>query len=102
MCVQIDETSQHIDMMSHKQACIDLEKATQFITQVLQVRQTHTVAKRERGDNHTHTHTHTHTCSTFRYDGPILWFIEHNDDCRYLICFKGILMANSTKTTETS
>ncbi|XP_048103164.1 zinc finger protein 883-like [Alosa alosa] len=27
---------QHVDMMSHKQACIDLEKATLFITQVLQ------------------------------------------------------------------
>ncbi|XP_031418254.1 zinc finger protein 2-like [Clupea harengus] len=33
---KIDETSQHIDMMSHKQACIDLEKASQFITQALQ------------------------------------------------------------------
>ncbi|XP_076140850.1 uncharacterized protein LOC143123372 [Alosa pseudoharengus] len=34
----MDESGQqqHVDMMSHKQACIDLEKATQFITQVLQ------------------------------------------------------------------
>ncbi|XP_076140890.1 uncharacterized protein LOC143123393 [Alosa pseudoharengus] len=34
----MDESGQqqHVDMMSHKQACTDLEKATQFITQVLQ------------------------------------------------------------------
>ncbi|XP_041960064.1 uncharacterized protein LOC121718821 isoform X25 [Alosa sapidissima] len=32
---KINEVSQHMDM-SHKQACIDLEKATQIITQALQ------------------------------------------------------------------
>ncbi|XP_042559833.1 zinc finger protein 239-like isoform X2 [Clupea harengus] len=32
----MDEITQHIDMMSHKQACLDLEKATQFITYALQ------------------------------------------------------------------
>ncbi|XP_048088290.1 zinc finger protein 354C-like isoform X3 [Alosa alosa] len=31
-----DEMTQHIEMMSHRKACIDLEKATKFITEVLQ------------------------------------------------------------------
>ncbi|XP_062381216.1 zinc finger protein 282-like isoform X2 [Sardina pilchardus] len=31
-----DEITQHIGMMSHRKACMDLEKATQFITQALQ------------------------------------------------------------------
>src|SRR4029434_10977238 len=48
----MDEITQPIDMMSHKQACLDLEKATQFITYALQVRYRFT---------HTHAHTHTHT-----------------------------------------
>ncbi|XP_042559826.1 zinc finger protein 70-like isoform X2 [Clupea harengus] len=35
--LQLDsEGETHIDMMSHKQACLDLEKATQFITYALQ------------------------------------------------------------------
>lgn len=37
LCVKMAEITQHMDM-TYKQACIDLEKATQLITQVLQVR----------------------------------------------------------------
>lgn len=35
----MDDIVQHLDL-GHKQACIDLEKATQCIIQALQVRQT--------------------------------------------------------------
>src|SRR4029434_3436079 len=81
----MDEIAQHMDV-SPRQACIDLEKATQYITQVLQVRQTHTVAKRERGHS-TQTRTRVYRLPNMHSDpnakepGLMAWQSEHTLMC---------------------